>query len=263
MSDGHRVRIGVLLSSFQLPLKESLRMAAEIGIRGIQLWNNWEELDPRNMSKVKREEFVEEVSSLGLTITALCEDIGGFTEKSSVRERIERTKEFLDLSVDLGAPIVTTHIGVIPNDKKVRERRTMQESLKELADYGERIGACLAAETGPESPDLMKEFFEEVDSPSLKINYDPANLIMKEYDPVKGVGVLKDYIVYTHAKDAKSGNGETRLGEGDVPFEKYIKALRETGYTGFFTIERETGNNRIADITRAKVFLEQILCEGK
>lgn len=255
----NEAKIGVVLSSFRLSLEESLEKAAQIGIKGIQLWNVGGELDPRNMSKDKRERFTRKVSSLGLTIIALCGDIGGFTEESNVKERIKRTKEFLDLSIDLRGPIVTTHIGIIPKDKNTKERKIMQEALKELGEYGERIGAYLAAETGPESPELMKEFFEEVNSSSLKINYDPANLIMKGYDPVKGVYTLKDYIVHTHVKDGKKGSGETILGEGDVPFEKYIKALKEIDYDGFFTIERETGNKRVADIIKGKEFLKKLL----
>lgn len=255
----NEAKIGVILSSFHLPLEESLKKATQIGIKGIQLWNVGGELDPRNMSKDKRERFTKKASSLGLTIIALCGDIGGFTEESNVKERIKRTKEFLDLSIDLRTPIVTTHIGIIPKDKNTKERKIMQEALKELGEYGERIGTYLAAETGPESPELMKEFFEEVNSSSLKINYDPANLIMKGYDPVKGVHTLKDYIVHTHVKDGKKGNGETPLGEGDVPFGKYIKALKEIDYDGFFTIERETGNERVADIVKGKEFLEKLL----
>jgi len=188
----NEAKIGVILSSFHLPLEESLKKAAQIGIKGIQLWNVGGELDPRNMPEDKREKFMKKVSSLGLTITALCGDIGGFTEESNVKERIKRTKEFLDLSIDLRAPIVTTHIGIIPKDKNTKERKIMQGALKKLGEYG-----------------------------------------------------------------------ETLLGEGDVPFEKYIKALKEIDYDGFFTIERETGNNRVADIIKGKEFLEKLLWRGK
>jgi len=51
-------------------------------------------------------------------------------------------------------------------------------------------------------------------------------------------------------------------GEGDVPFKEYFKALKEIGYNGFLTIERETGNDRVADIAKEKKFLEKFLQEG-
>ncbi|GAH51250.1 unnamed protein product, partial [marine sediment metagenome] len=73
----NKLKIGVTLVSFQLPVEESLKKAAEIGLKGVQLWNVGGELDPQNISKDERGEFVKKVSSLGLTITALCGDIGG------------------------------------------------------------------------------------------------------------------------------------------------------------------------------------------
>ncbi len=254
-----KLKIGVTLVSFQLPVEESLKKAAEIGLKGVQLWNVGGELDPRNMSKDEREKFAKRVSSLGLTITALCGDIGGFTDSSNVKERIERTKEFLDLSIDLSAPIVTTHIGAIPQDKNSKPWRTIYDALRRLGEYCEKVDSYLAAETGPEEPELMRELFEKIESPGLKINYDPANLVMRGYDPIEGVYTLKDYIVHIHVKDGERNDGEKLLGEGDVPLNDYIKALDEIGYDGFLVIERETGKNRVADIIKEKKFLEELL----
>ena len=96
-------------------------------------------------------------------------------------------------------------------------------------------------------------------------------------DPVKGVYTLKDYIVHTHAKDGKNlrkcdpeviyriideeanqGDAyiELPLGEGNVDFDNYLKALDEIGYKGFLTIEREVGENPAADIGKAMEFLK-------
>ena len=52
---------------------------------------------------------------------------------------------------------------------------------------------------------------------------------------------------------------ETPLGEGDVDFPSYLKALRDTGYNGFLTIEREVGSNPRADIEKAVRFLRSII----
>ena len=57
-----------------------------------------------------------------------------------------------------------------------------------------------------------------------------------------------------------SGNYMARkLGEGDVNWDGYIKALNETGYKGFFTIERECGADPTADIKLAVAFLKKLL----
>ena len=113
----------------------------------------------------------------------------------------------------------------------------------------------------------------------MAVNLDPANLVMVTGDdPVQAVYNLKDYIVHTHAKDGiklKDGNPEAiygviedviqagdffkevPLGEGNVPFDNYLKALDDIGYKGFLTIEREVGENPAADIELAVNFLER------
>ena len=47
------------------------------------------------------------------------------------------------------------------------------------------------------------------------------------------------------------------LGEGSVPFKEYLNALREIGFNGFLTIEREVGENPVADIRMAANFLRK------
>ena len=48
---------------------------------------------------------------------------------------------------------------------------------------------------------------------------------------------------------------ETPVGEGDVDFEKYFAALKDIGYDGYLTVERETGDDPEADIAKAMRFL--------
>ena len=49
---------------------------------------------------------------------------------------------------------------------------------------------------------------------------------------------------------------ETPVGEGDVNWADYMSALREIGYDGYLTIERETGADPIADIDKAACFVK-------
>ncbi|MBR4420100.1 MAG: sugar phosphate isomerase/epimerase, partial [Clostridia bacterium] len=117
------------------------------------------------------------------------------------------------------------------------------------------------------------------------VNLDPANFVMVTgQDPVEAVYMLKDYIVHTHLKDGKmliktdpkiiydyfAEGGiealnvadffiETPVGEGDVDFVKYVQALKDIGYDGFLTIERETGADPAADILKAKAYIEKFI----
>ena len=49
---------------------------------------------------------------------------------------------------------------------------------------------------------------------------------------------------------------EVPLGEGNVDFDHYLKALDDIGYKGFLTIEREVGEKPEEDIARAADFLK-------
>ena len=51
---------------------------------------------------------------------------------------------------------------------------------------------------------------------------------------------------------------ETLLGEGSVDSPHYLAALKEIGYDGFLTIERETGADPAADIRYAVHYINHI-----
>ncbi len=267
------MKIGVIPDCFRLPIKEGIKKAAELQIEGIQPYATMGPLDPKNLSHTGRQDFKHFVENLGLTISAIVGDFGGsgFTDPKTIEWRIERTKEVIDLAVDLEVTIVTTHItthiGTPPEDINASFWKTMCPSLSEVGTYAANKGIRLATETGPEPTELLKELLDSIGNPGLKVNYDPANLVMVAGDdPVRGVYVLKDYIVHTHAKDGiklpdedgKKRWKEMPLGQGKVNFPAYLKALQEIGYRGFYTIEREVGENPEADIILARDFLRRM-----
>ncbi|HPU59208.1 MAG TPA: sugar phosphate isomerase/epimerase family protein, partial [Candidatus Avimonas sp.] len=220
----------------------------------------------------------------GLTISALCGDLGhGFGNPEKNPGLIEQSKRILDLAKDLETNVVTTHIGVIPSDPAHERYKIMQEACYELSRYAESLDAHFAVETGPEVATVLKGFLDSLGSKGVAVNFDPANLVMVTGDdPVKAVYTLKDYIVHTHAKDGRKlresnpeviygiieeaiqeGQAfiELPLGEGDVDFPNYLKALEDIGYRGFLTIEREVGADPEADIRHAVNFLKGLLAK--
>lgn len=272
--------IGVIINSFRTDIPTSVKKAAEVGAQGIQVYATSGEMAPENLSKEKRREFLDLVKSNGLIISALCGDLGGggFTHPEKNPEKIEKSKRILDLAKELETNVVTTHIGVVPEDKNHDRYKIMQEACRELAEYADSIDAHFAIETGPETSLTLKGFLDSLDSTGVGVNLDPANLVMVTGDdPVKAVHNLKKYIVHTHAKDGKqifykdpeivygmkpdvivTGDSfiEVPLGEGSVPFKAYLEALCDIGYEGFLTIEREVGDNPEKDIRTAVKFLQ-------
>jgi len=275
--------IGVIIDSFRLPIKDAVKKAAEVGAQGIQVYSTRGEMAPENLDAAARAEFKKLVEGNGLVISALCGDLGGggFSFADRNPEKIEKSKRILDLAKELGTNVVTTHIGVVPEDKNHDRYKVMQEACYELSRYADEIGAHFAIETGPETSAVLKEFLDSLGSTGVGVNLDPANLVMVTGDdPVGAVYNLQKYIVHTHAKDGVQNFAEdpeivyglkkrpvdvivtgdsfdeVPLGEGSVPWDGYLKALDDIGYRGFLTIEREVGDNPAEDIRKAVKFLE-------
>ena len=255
------LRIGVLIESLRLGVRRGVETAAELGFEGIQLYVTGGEMAPESLSASGRREFSRFVGDRGLTVSALCVELGGYADPASLDEKIARTQRMVDLGVDLGVAVHTSHVGRIPSDPAAPARQAIAEALRSIGEYAAERGCCLACETGPEDAPLMREFLDAIGSKGVRVNFDPANLVMNGFDPCRGVAELADLIVHTHAKDGvrreDGSKAEVPLGEGQVPWEAYVEALREGGYDGFYTIERETGDDPLADVVAAKRFLER------
>jgi sugar phosphate isomerase/epimerase len=158
----------------------------------------------------------------------------------------------------------------------------MLAALTECGLYAKEKGVTLAIETGPETAPTLLKFLQKTKG-GVGVNLDPANFVMVTgQDPVEAVELLKDYIVHTHLKDGKmlkksdpkeiydcfAGGGiealnvadyfiETPLGEGNVDFGKYLAALKKINYDGYLTIERETGEDPVGDITYGQNYIKQ------
>ena len=61
------------------------------------------------------------------------------------------------------------------------------------------------------------------------------------------------------ALNACKGFQEVPLGEGEVDWKGYLHALKDIGFDGFLTIERECGEDPAADIVSAVLFLKSQL----
>lgn len=277
--------IGIIVDSFKTDVKTGVKKAAALGAQGIQIYSTKGEMAPENLNPTQRREFLDYVKSNGLKISALCGDLGGggFTHPELNAEKIEKSKRILDLAKDLETDIVTTHIGVVPSDPGHPRYKILQEACAELASYADEIGAHFAIETGPETSAVLRLFLDSLHSKGVSVNLDPANLVMVTGDdPVIAVYTLRDYIVHTHAKDGvqlfykdpeivygmtpevivtSNSYAEVPLGEGSVDFPAYLKALKEIGYSGFLTIEREVGDNPEGDIGKAVEFLKNAMAD--
>ncbi len=220
-------------------------------------------------------------------VTAFCSYLGedysdipsvlrtvGLVPPATRAERIARTKAVSDVAAKLGIDSVACHIGFIPHDTDAPLYAEMRDVALDLCRHCGKNGQSFTLETGQEPPRVLLSFLEDVHHPNLKINFDPANMILYGTgEPVEALDVLGKHVISVHCKDGDwplmehpEALGEERpLGEGAVDFPAFIVKLKEIGYRGSLCIERE-GNlskeQRANDIRKAISFL-QSLTENK
>lgn len=269
-------KIGIITDSFRLPLDQAIEKAASLGADGVQIYATGRELSS-TMGDAEISKIVRHLKDAKLTLSALCGDIGAFDNVDINVERIKQSKAIVDLAVRMGTSVVTTHIGVVPEDKNHEKYKIIHAACYELGTYADKAGVKFAIETGPEKSSVLRMLLDDLDCNGIEVNFDPANLTMcMGEDAADAVSNLAPYIVHTHAKDgimlekhrddpryeqiAKQKKWlELPLGEGDVIFPKYLEALKKIGYNGFLTIEREVGIDPAKDIENAVRFLRTLI----
>jgi L-ribulose-5-phosphate 3-epimerase len=182
----------------------------------------------------------------------------GFTTESLRSDRIARTKEVSSFAHALDIPAVSCHIGFIPANKTEPLYKDLRDLTRLLCDACAAHNQNFVLETGQESAAVLLTFIHDVDRQNLKVNFDPANMIMYQSgDPLTALDILSPHIISVHCKDAHSpaaGSGllgeECVLGDGEVNFPAFLQKLKSIGYQGLLSIEREEPNTdrRTADI---------------
>jgi len=186
----------------------------------------------------------------------------GFIPPATRVEREARTLEISDFAAELGVPAIALHVGFVPEDDRDADYIAVREMVRRVCDHAAKHGQVFALETGQEPAETLLAFFHDVNRENLRINFDPANLILYgSGDPVAALGVLGRYIVSVHCKDGnwppKGVPGalgeEMPLGQGAVGIPRFIAKLKEIGYKGPLCIEREVPDHarRIQDVKMA------------
>jgi len=224
-----------------------LSLCEKYGIKITAYWRGWEGPSVWN--------FLEGPATLGL-VPAAYRAI-----------RVRNLKKGSDFAKKIGVNAVVTHVGFLPENPNTTEYRDLIPVLRDVAQYCKNNGQNFLFETGQETPITLKRTIEEIGTGNVGINLDAANLILYgKGNPVDALSVFGEYVMNLHAKDGKyptSGNHlgeETPIGEGDVDFPKFIAKLKEIGYDGDITIEREiSGEQQIKDIIASKAYLESLI----
>lgn len=203
------------------------------------------------------------------TTPATIQKTGGFGDPAMRPERLERFQWGLARTKALGLTDMMLHAGFIPEPGDP-DRKSFLDTLAKVSDLAQAQGITIAFETGQETADLLRLTLDELKCPNLKVNFDPANMLLYDKgDPLRAVEILGPDIRSVHVKDANrpkvpgQWGEEVPLGQGQVNIRAFVQTLKKVGYRGPLCIEREVGDQaaRIADIAHGVRFLKDCLAE--
>jgi sugar phosphate isomerase/epimerase len=258
-------------------VEESFRQLKETGLSGCQLCG-WDEslFTPEIAAKVKAH-----TEALGVKISTFwCGWPGpkvwdfydgqltlGLVPPEYRYVRAETLKKGSDFAKLLGVNQIATHAGFIPENPRDPCYLGIAAALKDVVAYCVKNGQKFLFETGQETPVTLRRLMDDLGKENVGVNLDPANLLLYgKANPVDALDIIGAYVMDIHAKDGEypvDGRNlgvEKPLGKGRVNFPRLIARLKELGYDGPVTIEREiSGEEQRKDILEAIKFLTPLI----
>ena len=268
--------IGVF-TSVGAGLGASLDFVREISLDNVQLHTP----PPEARAPKRTRELKQQFADAGIAITVVFAGFAGESYESIpiVREtvglvpqatrkaRLKETFEISDWTKDMGCDALGMHIGFIPEDRDDKLHKESVKVARQVCDHCAANGQRFHLETGQESADGLLAFIEDVGRDNLAVNFDPANMILYGTgEPLPALRKIGGYVKSVHCKDAKwsdqpgvTWGTEMPLGEGEVDIPEFIKTLKQIGYNGPLTIEREVpGEPQKSDIRNAVGLLRRL-----
>jgi len=268
-----------VFTSIDAGLGVQLEVARELGVPTIQLHTPHAE----GRTPEAAEKFVRKLKDYGIELTCV---FGGFEGESYADiPTVERTiglvpretrdarlvemKEISDFTRLLGCSVIGLHVGVVPHDRGSKDYAEVIDITRQLCDHAARNGQAVHLETGQETAEALLKYIEDSERKNLFINFDPANMILYGTgEPIPALKMVGKYVRSVHCKDGTWSDQpgvtwgcEVPLGKGDVDMRAYLSTLKEIGYTGPLTIEREIPQEperQKAEILHATGLLEQL-----
>ena len=186
-------------------------------------------------------------------------------------ERVKMLQEGIRFAAMIHVKDVATHVGYMPENPYDPNYAGVLVCLKELVKQCKENGQNFLFETGQETPVTLKRAIQDIEKElgkgNVGINLDPANLVMYgKANPVDALEVFGEYVMGIHGKDGKYPTDghmlgdEVPLGQGKVNYPAFVAKLKEIGYAGDITLEREiSGEEQKKDIVMAKAVLDELL----
>ena len=230
---------------------EVIPRVAAAGYDSLDISATWRsDEDPGLFPTDRRREIRELAEAHGLPVEAVVTHLPMI---NSLRDgRPINLPGAVDVAADLGAPVVTVHIGspaaaggeTGPQGVEEDWQRAV-EYLRECCAYAAERGISIATDaTFPDfltpTPETVARLVDEVGSANMGHNFDPCYLALCGFDVPEAARVLGKRIVHAHIKDhvGRYPHWEHRIpGEGELDHTEWARVLGEIGFQGAVAVE--------------------------
>jgi sugar phosphate isomerase/epimerase len=224
-------------------IEEQCAVASRLGLSHVELRSAWGtnvlDLDDDQLATVART-----LADHGLQVSSIGSPIGKVHLDDDAAAHLERMRRAAHVAQTLRAPYIRIFSFFMrPGTNPDTCRDEVVERLRELVEVVEGSDVTLVHENEKEIfgdiPRRCADMAQAVDSPHFALAWDPANFVQVGVRPfTEAYALLRPYTRYIQIKDALRGSGTVvKAGEGDGEILQTVRALREDGYDGFFSLE--------------------------
>ncbi|HEV8071745.1 MAG TPA: sugar phosphate isomerase/epimerase [Planctomycetaceae bacterium] len=245
------MRLGFYTYSYtdrlRIPVETCLKQIARAGYSGIDIsGTDGPSTNPKSVSPDLRRLTRRTAERLGLQVEAV------ITHAPLSDSLVDREKDPLDLegtvdlAVDVGADVVTFHMGGYPAGVEREEFWDgVVARIRDAADYAAARRIFLAVDGiwpdwVDDSPGTLERLFQDVGSPVFGVNFDPCYLVLTGIDPAGFARRFAKRIVHAHLKDhvGRYPNWTHLIpGRGEMEYAKIFAALRDTRFSRSCAVE--------------------------
>lgn len=220
-------------------------MAKDLGFQGIEVRGLGDELFDGKTKPFQQENLPKTLAQLKkIRMNISCISSGAclkFPEKAEeTRRELLRS---IDVASQLEAPFVRILGDLSPAPDGEVDDAVVLKALKALIPYAEEKGVTLLVETNGVYADTSRlaSLLNQIESDSIGALWDMHHPYRYGNEtPEQTVQNLGAYIKYTHIKDSVMENGRVAykmMGEGDLPVDAIMRALRSINYEGYISLE--------------------------
>jgi len=237
------IRLSAFGDEIAHDFEEQLKHLVKMNINYIELRNLWEK-GVLTLSDDERKRARDLLRKYGIQLSAVGSPIGKVPITDPADNEIERLKLCMETAHYFGAPYIRMFSYYIPEGESPdKYRDEVMERLRRMVEIAEKEGIALMLENEAdlygEKGDKCADILDTIDSPFLKMAFDPANFVCAGQHPFdECFELVRKHIKHLHIKDCKLGTKEMVLaGKGDGQIAQVMRALKADGYDGFATME--------------------------